>query len=118
MSPVIFIQFLKELQKLKKTEEINELLDFYENLLTSRQIEIMTMYYRDDFSLAEIAEDMGTSRSAVYDLIKRCEKTLTQYENKLMLIKKYHQRNKIYQKIMEKNDPIINQLIKECMDTE
>lgn len=103
---------------MKRTEEVNELLDFYETLLTERQQEIMTMYYRDDFSLAEIAEDMGTSRSAVHDLIRRCESTLAQYEKKLMLISKYHQRKKIYQQIIEKNDPEISQLIKECMDTE
>ncbi len=103
---------------MKRTEEVNELLDFYETLLTERQLEIMTMYYRDDFSLTEIAEDMGTSRSAVHDLIKRCENSLMQYEKKLMLIKKYHQRKKIYQKIMEYNDPIVNQWTKECMDTE
>lgn len=103
---------------MKRIEEVNELLDFYEALLTQRQLDIMTMYYRDDFSLTEIAEDMGTSRSAVYDLIKRCERSLTQYESKLRLVKKYQQRQKIYQKIMEQNDPVINQLIKECMDTE
>lgn len=103
---------------MKKTEEINELLDFYETLLTQRQQEIMTMYYRDDFSLAEIAEDTQTSRSAVYDLIKRCERALRQYEEKLMLVEKYHQRIRIYQQIIERNDPITNQLIKQCMDTE
>ena len=52
-------------------ETINQYLDWYESLLTEKQKDVMSMYYRDDFSLAEIAENMDISRSAVSDLIRR-----------------------------------------------
>lgn len=61
-------------------EKINEYLDWYETLLTDKQKEVMNMYYREDFSLAEIAENLDISRSAVSDLIKRVSKTLEDYE--------------------------------------
>ena len=64
------------------------LYDFYGQLLTDRQKQIYE-YYLDDYSLSEIAEEAGTSRQAVHDLIKRCNKILTGYEEKLGLVKKF-----------------------------
>ena len=50
-------------------------LSFYAALLTDKQMNYIELYYADDYSLAEIAEEFGVSRQAVYDNIKRTEKT-------------------------------------------
>ena len=49
----------------------------------------MSLYYLDDFSLGEIAEEYHVSRQAVYDNIKRTEAMLEQYEEKLLLFKNF-----------------------------
>jgi len=71
---------------LTKTTYVNLLLDFYEELLTEKQRTILNFYYRDDFSLGEIAAEFGISRQAVYDNIKRAEQALAAYEQKLCLL--------------------------------
>ncbi len=73
---------------LEKLSQIAWLKDYYGPLLTEKQRTILSLYYEDDFSLSEIADDMHTSRQAVYDLLKRTEHQLLQYEEKLGLVKK------------------------------
>lgn len=103
---------------LAKTERMNLLLDFYESLLTDKQKDIMNLYYREDLSLQEIAENNSTSRSAVYDLVKRCEKILEDYDSKLQLVKKYEKRNKIYQDMLKLEDETIKSLVLRCIEIE
>ncbi len=72
------------------------LFDFYGPLLTERQQKFIDMYYGNDYSLGEIAENYGVSRQAVHDTLKRAENILVNYENKLGLIDKFLvQRNKL-----------------------
>ena len=55
----------------------------------------MSLYYLDDYSLGEIAEEYNISRQAVYDNIKRTEQMLEQYEEKLLLFQKFQERQKL-----------------------
>jgi len=74
---------------LDKNVEICLLLDFYGNLLTDRQREIMTLYYEDNLSLAEAASELNISKQGVSDSIKRSEKILYETEEKLQLLKQH-----------------------------
>jgi uncharacterized protein len=80
---------------LEKTTRMNYLYDFYQSLLTPKQSSYMSLYYLDDFSLGEIAEEYNVSRQAVYDNIKRTEAMLEEYEEKLLLFNKFQERNEI-----------------------
>lgn len=65
------------------------LYDFYGELLTAHQKEIYEEVVLDDCSLSEVAETHGISRQGVHDLIKRCQKMLEGYEEKLKLVEKF-----------------------------
>lgn len=71
------------------------LYDFYQDLLTEKQKQYAGLYFEDDFSLAEIAQEYGISRQAVYDNLKRAEMIIEDYEKKLQLLAKYEKRMKI-----------------------
>ncbi|NMA68631.1 MAG: YlxM family DNA-binding protein [Desulfitobacterium sp.] len=62
------------------------LADFYRPLLTAKQRRVWEFYYEQDLSLVEIAELENNTRQAVYDLLKRTEKILQGYEDKLGLV--------------------------------
>ncbi len=63
--------------------------DFYGPLLTEKQQDVLNMYFENDWSLSEIAHKMNTSRQAVYDIVKRSENLLEDYEAKLGLVEKF-----------------------------
>lgn len=67
------------------------LFDFYGDLLTERQKEFYDLYYNDDLSLAEIAENYDITRQGVRDIIVRAERTLEDVEEKTGLIRRFHQ---------------------------
>ncbi|WP_335870691.1 putative DNA-binding protein [Bacillus sp. 2205SS5-2] len=77
---------------LERTTRLNYLYDFYSSLLTPKQRSYMSLYFLDDLSLGEIAEEFGVSRQAVYDNIKRTEAMLEEYEKKLLLFDKFKQK--------------------------
>ena len=65
------------------------LYDFYGELLTKHQKEVYEQFILDDLSLSEIAESAGISRQGVHDLIRRCQKSLEGYEEKLHLVERF-----------------------------
>ncbi len=84
---------------LEKHLEIDALLFYYEPLLTEKQTQIMRYYYRDNYSLSEIADLVDTSRNAVHDHIKKTETKLYDYEHKLGLHKKAEKRQKLLEQL-------------------
>lgn len=71
------------------------LFDFYGALLNESQNEVMAMYHEDNLSLSEIAEDLGMSRQAVHYTLKKAEKALSGYEDKLGLVAEYHRNQEL-----------------------
>lgn len=89
----------------------NLLFDFYGQLLTDHQKDILNDYYNEDLSMAEIAENNNVSKSAISDIIKRSLVQLQEYEDKLNLIKQTKSLDNIIDR-MEK-DKIPAKYIKE-----
>ncbi|GBG97358.1 putative DNA-binding protein [Lactococcus termiticola] len=87
--------------EIEKTNRMNSLFEFYATLLTDKQMNYIELYYADDYSLAEIAEEFDISRQAVYDNIKRTEKVLEGYEEKLHLYSNYIVRNQMIDRLLE-----------------
>ena len=81
--------------------KISMLLQTYGNLLTEKQHRILDDYYNNDLSLSEIAENEGITRQAVRDIIKKGEKKLFEYEEKLLFMKKTIKQEKKIQDILE-----------------
>jgi len=69
------------------------LFDFYGDVLTGKQQEVIGLYYEDDLSLAEIAENEGITRQGVRDAIKRAEGQLIEMEERLGLAKRFREMN-------------------------
>ena len=72
-----------------KNMEVALLLDFYGDMLTEKQRDVMELYYNHDLSLAEIAENDGITRQGVRDSIKRAETQLLDMEDRLGLNKRF-----------------------------
>lgn len=73
----------------EKGPELSLLFDFYGALLTEKQRDIFAMYYDEDLSLGEIAENEGITRQGVRDALVRAENTLRDTERKLGLRERY-----------------------------
>lgn len=71
-----------------KKVEVSMLCDLYGKLLTEKQFEFINDYYNNDLSLSEIAENNNITRQAVRDIIKKGERKLFEYEEKLLFMKK------------------------------
>lgn len=69
--------------------ELSMLFDLYSGLLTEKQRSALDMYINLDYSLSEIAENIGATRQAAMDAVKRGEQRLTELEDCLGLYAKY-----------------------------
>ena len=87
---------------MERKVEISILCEFYGKLLTEKQFQFMDDYYNNDLSLSEIAENNKITRQAVRDILKKGEKKLFEYEEKLMFMKRtLNQEKKIEQVLSE-----------------
>ncbi len=84
---------------LEKATRMNILFDRYGMLLTEKQQQYMQLYYLDDLTLGEIAEEVKVSRQAVYDQIRRAEAQLELFEEKLQLFSKSERREQLLEQI-------------------
>ena len=88
-----------------KNLEISLLFDFYGDMLTEKQRDVVELYYNDDLSLSEIAENEGITRQGVRDSIKRAEAQLLEMEERLGLAKRFREAIRAAaQDIQEYND--------------
>ena len=86
---------------MEKIVEQGLLYDFYGELLTEHQRNIYEGVVFNDMSFSEIAEEQGISRQGVHDLVKRCNKILAGYEEKLKLVQKFNQTKQMVEEIKE-----------------
>lgn len=104
---------------IEKKLKLGNLFDFYGQLLTTKQQDVMTLYCIHDLSLGEISENLSVSRQAVHDTIRKSGKILEDYEQRLNLYEKYINRKKCVQEItlrldeVTKNDTIDKDTIKQ-----
>lgn len=80
------------MEALDKKEMLNRLFDMYHTLLTEKQVLYFELYYKEDYSLQEIAELYQLSRNAIFDHLKKVEEHLMDYEEKLGLWKHREKR--------------------------
>ncbi len=69
--------------------EVSLLYDFYGQLLTEKQRQVIELYHEENLSLSEIAKEFDISRQGVHDALKKAEQALAEYEEKLGLVKRF-----------------------------
>lgn len=94
--------------KIDDITQASLLYDFYGQLLSKRQNEVMKLYHEENLSLSEIASEFGISRQGVHDALKNAEKSLDGYEKKLGLVAKFERSGEAVRQI----DGIIDGIIK------
>ena len=94
------------------------LFDFYGSLLMDKKQKVMRLYHEENMSLSEIAEDCGISRAAVYDSLKKAEKQLQDYENKLGMVASYFERLETVKSIRQDLQELKDKLPDLFLDTD
>ena len=97
---------------MEKNVEISMLWQIYGKLLTEKQYELIDYYYNNDLSLSEIAENENITRQAVRDIIKKGERKLFEYEEKLLFMRKTINQEKQIENILIN----LNRIQKESSD--
>ena len=92
---------MKEELALLQRVELSMLYDFYGALLKENQRQIFEEYILDDYSLSEIAQDMGITRQGVHDALKRTTVRLQGYEDKLGLVRRFQEQKKQMKQVQE-----------------
>ena len=102
----------------EKKEYYSSLYDLYKNLLTDKQRSYFEDYYFNDLSLFEIADNMGVSRNAIHDQLKKVIDNLDNYENKLGLLKKENKLNELLEEYASSNNSEVLDLINKLKNME
>ena len=92
-------------QRMAKDLEMGYLLDFYGEVLTQKQREMLRQYYNDDLSLSEIGENFGITRQGARDAIKHGETTLKELEEKVGFAARYR---RVQQKLEQLEQLVID----------
>lgn len=95
-----------------KIEDITRtslLCDFYGELLTERQRQITELYVQENFTLGEIAGELGISRQAVHDALRSGQRSLEGYEEKLGLVRRFLETEKAIENIDQRIQRLIEQ---------
>ncbi len=103
---------------LEKKQHYIVLFDCYESLLTDKQRQYFKDYYFEDMSLAEISQEYGISRNAIFDQLKNIYNALEQYEEKLLLFQKYNQRQELYEELKKLNNPSVDKIVEKLNNIE
>ena len=91
----------------------NNLFSIYRELLTEKEQNIFSLYYEENLSLSEIAENLQITRSAVGNTVKIVEKKLEEYEKKLHILAK----NELLKMALSDNiDTVLKKKILENLD--
>lgn len=99
--PLIIFTEIAMKDDIERVEYASMLYDFYGNLLNEAQNEVMALYHEDNLSLSEIAEELGQTRQAVHYTLRKAEKALGSYEEKLGLVASYKENQQLAQKACE-----------------
>lgn len=103
----------KEIMEFDHITWISLLYDFYGQMLTKRQREVMELYHEENLSLTEIADEFSISRQGVHDTLKNAEKALQTYEEKLKLVEKFQKSRQAIRDI----DAAIDELAADSSDS-
>ena len=92
------------MERIEKTQELNELFSADQGLFTEKQIEYFKLYYELDYSYQESADQYGVSRNAIFDMLKKVEENLYLYEEKLKMVEMRKKRIELLNNYMETKD--------------
>ena len=97
-----------------KDLKFGPLCDVYGPLLTEKQRELVALYYDDDLTLSEIAENAGITRQAVRDALTRTEAALESYEERLGLLRKMQALRRLARELPEQQAAELNAILDEA----
>lgn len=99
LTPPILSCMITQVIEMERIVQQGLLYDFYGELLTEHQRYVYEEVVIHDLSPSEIAQELGISRQGVHDLIKRCDRLLEGYEEKLQLVEKFQKTKKLAKEI-------------------
>ena len=101
-----------------KRFKLTYLIDIYGGLLTEKQQDILNMHLNEDLSLSEIAKSENISRQAAFDLVKRSENLLLNYDEKLNLFDRYIENREMLEAIraLSEGNERINEIIDKLIE--